>query len=289
MSSKNTSFTKRKIDCNGLVLDFSTPLIMGILNLTPDSFYDGGRYQTESKIIQRVEQMLEEGAKIIDLGAISTRPGSKGISLEEEMERLLKPLQWLKKHFPNAIISVDTYRSQIARECVENGAHIINDISGGSFDNEMFATIADLNVPYVLMHIKGNPRHMQNDPIAKDVVAEVRTFFETSVRKLQTLGVKDIILDPGFGFGKTLECNYALLNELEKLRIAGLPLLAGVSRKSMINKVLGFQAEEALNGSTVLHAMALLNGAQVLRVHDVKEAAEAIRIVEYAKSVGKCE
>jgi len=289
MSSKNTSFTKRKIDCNGLFLDFSSPLIMGILNLTPDSFYDGGRYQTEAKILQRVEQILEEGAQIIDLGGVSTRPGSIGLSQAEEMDRLLQPLQMITKRFPNAIISIDTYRAKVARACISNGAHIINDISGGSMDIEMFTTIAELNVPYILMHIKGNPQHMQIDPISENIVAEVRNFFESNVSRLQSMGVENIILDPGFGFGKTLECNYALLNKLENIRVAGLPLLAGVSRKSMVNKVLDCQAEEALNGSTILHTMALLNGAQILRVHDVKEAVEAVRIVDFAKSVSNCE
>lgn len=289
MSSKNTSFTKRKMNCNGLVLDFSIPLVMGVVNLTPDSFYDGGKYQHIKDISMRVECMLDEGVQIVDIGAVSTRPGSESITVGEELKRMTKPLQQLVKSFPKAIFSIDTYHSEVARMCIENGAHIINDISGGKFDDHMFETIAELGVPYILMHLKGEPKNMQDNPVSQDVKLEVRSFFEKEVSRLQNLGVADIILDPGFGFGKTLDCNYSLLNDLEALRVDGLPILAGVSRKSMINKVLGCKPEQALNGTTILHTMALLNGAQILRVHDVKEAMEVARIVEYSKSVVKCD
>lgn len=277
------------MNCNGLELDFSTPVVMGVLNLTPDSFHDGGKYSRQSDVIKQVERMLIDGARMIDIGAVSTRPASESITVKEELKRLIKPLQQLVKQFPNTIFSIDTYRSEVARACIKNGAHIINDISGGKFDNQMFKTIADLSVPYILMHLKGEPKYMQVNPISKDVNSVIRSFFEVKVKSLQELGLKDIILDPGFGFGKTLDCNYSILNDLEALRIAGLPILVGVSRKSMINKVLDCDPDEALNGSTVLHTIALLKGANILRVHDVKEALEAVRIVEYSKMATNCD
>lgn len=277
------------MNCNGLVLDFSTSVVMGILNLTPDSFHDGGKYSRQSDVIKQVERMLIDGAQMIDIGAVSTRPGSESITIKEELKRLIEPLQQLLKQFPNVIFSIDTYRSEVARACIDNGAHIINDISGGKFDNQMFETIAELGVPYILMHLKGEPKDMQINPISTDVKSVIRSFFEVKVKTLQELGLKDIILDPGFGFGKTLDCNYSILKDLEALRIAGLPILAGISRKSMINKVLNCQPNEASNGSTVLHTIALLNGANILRVHDVKEAVEAVRIVEYSKLATNCD
>ena len=289
MSSKNTSFHKRKMQCRDLVLDFTTPLVMGILNLTPDSFYKGSRFQNDKEIIETVGKMLEDGAGLIDVGAVSTRPGAKSISIEEEQFRFVKPLENLVKHFPRTIFSIDTYRSEVARACIENGAHIINDISGGQFDGKMFETVAELKVPYILMHLKGKPEDMQKKPISNSVTNEIKSYFLESVKRLNELDVEDIILDPGFGFGKTLDCNYSILRYLEEIRISGLPILAGVSRKSMINNVLNSKAENTLNGTTVLHTIALLNGANILRVHDVKEAVEAVKLVEYYQGFEECE
>jgi len=261
---------------------------MGILNLTPDSFYDGGKYETEKQQALQTEKMLSEGAAIIDIGAMSTRPGAVAISEEEELKRLLAPLKRLIHLFPEAVFSVDTCRSEVARQCVENGAHLVNDISGGTFDQKMFETIGDLGVPYVLMHIHGTPENMQDKPIAMRAVKHIAGFFREQVTKLKAARAHDIILDPGLGFGKTPECNYALLKHLEELRVDNLPLMTGVSRKSMVNKVIGTKPAEALNGSTVLHTLALLNGANILRVHDVKEAVEAVKIVSYYKNSGEC-
>jgi len=288
MSSKNTSFTKRKMPCRNLVLDFSIPQVMGILNLTPDSFYRGSRFQQETAIIKQVEEMLENGANLIDLGAVSTHPGAEDVSISDEKERITKPLQQLIKRFPETIFSIDTYRSEIARACIGSGAHIVNDISGGQFDDKMFETVAELNVPYILMHLKGTPKDMQNSPISASVSNEIKKYFTEKVNQLNDLGVKDIILDPGFGFGKTLNCNYSILKHLEELRMGGLPLLAGISRKSMINSVLNSRPEDALNGTTILHTIALLNGANILRIHDVKEAVEAVKLVAYYRGVEEC-
>ncbi|MCF6170063.1 MAG: dihydropteroate synthase [Bacteroidales bacterium] len=288
MSSKNTSFPKRKFQCGELVLDFSTPVVMGILNLTPDSFYEASRFQQEKEIIPQVEKMLADGAGLIDLGAVSTRPGAESIPAGEEQKRISKPLEQLVKSFPETIFSIDTYRADTARICVEAGASMVNDISGGQFDGKMFETVAKLNVPYVLMHLQGKPKDMQHHPLSQSAAQKVRHFFTEKVAQLNEMGMKDIILDPGFGFGKTLGCNYALLHQLEDLRVAELPILAGLSRKSVISKVLRCQPSEALNGSTTLHTIALLNGANILRVHDVKEAVEALRLVEYYKGFEDC-
>ena len=290
MINKNTSFhqTPKPIRCRNHSLVFNTPLVMGILNLTPDSFYDGGKYETHKQQALQTEKMLREGAAIIDVGAISTRPGAVAISEEEELKRLLAPLKRLVRLFPEAVFSVDTYRSEVARQCVENGAQLVNDISGGTLDQKMFETIGDLGVPYVLMHIHGTPQNMQDEPIAISAVKKIAGFFGKQVNKLKAAKVRDIILDTGFGFGKTPECNYALLKHLEELRVDNLPLMAGISRKSMVNKVIGTKPATALNGSTVLHTIALLNGANILRVHDVKEAVEAIKIVSYYKISDEC-
>ncbi len=289
MGNKDTSFQKARPLCVGeKTFDFSKPVIIGILNLTPDSFYDGGRYHNKEQWISQTYKMLQEGADIIDLGAVSTRPGAKIISEEEELRRLLEPLNTLKKAFPKALFSIDTFRSQVAIQTVNAGAHIINDISGGNFDPEMFATIAHMKVPYVLMHMHGMPNVMQDNPISVDIVKEVRSYFEKKVRQLNQLGFEDIILDPGFGFGKTLECNYELLRHMEEIRINQLPVLAGISRKSMINKVLQTQASGALNGTSVLHVLALQHGANLLRVHDVKEALEVVKLLDYYNLRGTC-
>jgi dihydropteroate synthase len=281
---KSTSFS---LNGAGWQIDLTTPVVMGILNITPDSFFDGGKFTESDTQLFQAEKMLNEGASIIDLGATSTRPGAGEVTGDEELNRVIPALQSLKKEFPQAIISVDTYRSKVAEIAIENGAHIINDISGGTIDDKMFQTIADLEVPYVLMHIKGTPKNMQNDPQYVDVVQEVKYFFKKQLRKLKNIGVTDnIILDPGFGFGKTLENNYELLKDLSSFTDMGCPILAGISRKSMINKVLNKTPDKALNGTTALNTIALLNGANILRVHDVKEAVEVVRLVEFYGGIG---
>lgn len=268
------------------VLDLNSPKVMGILNLTPDSFYDGGQYNSGKDLLNKIGNMLKEGADIIDIGAASTRPGAIEISEEEEKKRLLPPIKKISTTFPEAIISVDTYRSEVASLAIANGAHIINDISGGTFDKNMFKTIADLKVPYILMHINGTPKNMQDNPEYSNVVENIVHFFEKQLHELKTFGVtQNIILDPGFGFGKNLDHNYNLLKNLDQLKTLGHPILAGFSRKSMINKLLNTLPKEALNGTTAVNTIALLNGANILRVHDVKEAKEAVKIYNYYKSV----
>lgn len=269
------------INVNGSLLDLSTPCVMGILNVTPDSFYAGSRTQTEAEITRRVEQIITEGAAIIDIGAYSSRPNAENISSKEEMERLRTGLEILRKTHPEAIISVDTFRADVARMCVEEyDVAIINDIAAGEMDKEMFRTVADLNVPYIMMHMQGTPQNMQQQPHYDNLLKEVFQYFACKVQQLRDLGVKDLILDPGFGFGKTIAHNYELLAHLEEFRIFELPLLAGVSRKSMIYRLLGTTAQEALNGTTVLDTICLLKGANILRVHDVREAVETVKIVE---------
>ena len=277
----NTPIT---IDCNSKLLDLSTPAIMGILNLTDDSFYDGGQHNSIKKAILQTEKMLDEGAKIIDIGAYSSRPKAKHISLDEEWQRLEKTLQIINKEFPQAILSVDTFRSEIARRSVHNGADIINDISAGNLDLEMFDTIAELHVPYIIMHMQGTPQSMQNNPQYNCIEKEVMNFFNTKIKTLQQKGVNNIIIDPGFGFGKTLEHNYLLLNNLEKLHTLELPLLVGISRKSMIYKVLETDAKNSLNGTTAINSLCLIKGASILRVHDVKEAVECVKLINFAKN-----
>ena len=251
---------------------------MGILNVTPDSFFDGGKYNTEKSIVDKVGQYLAEGAEIIDLGGASSKPGALEISAKEEAARLLPALEIILNNFPNAIVSIDTFRSDIAKMCIENGASIINDISGGNFDSKMFETIAKLNVPYILMHIQGTPQTMQQNPVYENVLMDIAKEFSVKLSKLHQLGVNDIIVDPGFGFGKTTAQNYELLNQLEYFTSFNKPILVGFSRKSMVNKVLNIGAKEAVNGTTVLNTIALMKGAKILRVHDVKEAVEAINL-----------
>ncbi|MDE5711523.1 dihydropteroate synthase [Bacteroides sp.] len=277
MERLNTKY----INVNGTLLDLSTPCVMGILNVTPDSFYAGSRMQTEVEIARRVEQIVTEGAGIIDIGAYSSRPNADNVSAREEMERLRTGLSVLRRVKPDAVVSVDTFRADVARMCVEEyGVAIINDIAAGEMDEEMFRTVAELNVPYIMMHMQGTPQDMQQHPHYDNLLKEVFQYFARKVQQLRDLGVKDIILDPGFGFGKTLEHNYELLNHLEEFRIFELPLLVGVSRKSMIYRLLGTTPQESLNGTTVIDTICLLKGADILRVHDVKEAVETIRIVE---------
>ena len=281
METLNTKY----INVNGTLLDLSTPCVMGILNVTPDSFYAGSRMQTEEEIARRVEQIVTEGAGIIDIGAYSSRPNADNVSAREEMERLRTGLSVLRRVKPDAVVSVDTFRADVARMCVEEyGVAIINDIAAGEMDGEMFRTVAELNVPYIMMHMQGTPQNMQQHPHYDNLLKEVFQYFARKVQQLRDLGVKDIILDPGFGFGKTLEHNYELLNHLEEFRIFELPLLVGVSRKSMIYRLLGTTPQESLNGTTVIDTICLLKGADILRVHDVKEAVETVRIVEATRN-----
>lgn len=272
------------INVKGRLLDLSVPKVMGILNVTPDSFYAGSRMQTEEDIAARARQIIAEGASIIDIGAYSSRPNAEHISAEEEMRRLRTGLEILNRNHPDAVISVDTFRADVAEWCVkEYGVAVINDIAAGEMDNRMFRTVARLGVPYIMMHMQGTPQDMQKEPRYENLIKDVFLYFSRKVQQLRDLGVKDIILDPGFGFGKTLEHNYKLMAHLEEFRIFELPLLVGVSRKSMIYKLLGGTPQDSLNGTTVLDTVALMKGANILRVHDVREAVEAVRITEKIK------
>jgi len=278
----NTSST---IFCGSKLLDLSTPVVMGILNLTNDSFYDGGKYLNEKNALIQTEKMLDSGARIIDIGAYSSRPNAKHINSEEEWRRLEKTLKIINKEFPSIIKSVDTFRSEIARRSVDNGADIINDISSGELDKNMFDTISSLQVPYLIMHMKGTPQNMQNNPQYEfGVVKEVINFFNDKISKLNSIGVKNILIDPGFGFGKSLNHNYQLLNNLEAFKTFELPLIVGISRKSMIYNLLETDAQNALNGTTALHSLCLTKGASILRVHDVKEAVECIKLINFAQN-----
>jgi dihydropteroate synthase len=269
---------KSTLNCNGQLIDLSEPIIMGVLNVTPDSFFDGGKYENVKALLQQVGKMISAGAMIIDVGGMSSRPGAEIINVSEELSRVIPIIEQIKEHFPAIIISIDTVRSEVARQSVAAGASIINDISAGSIDDQMFETVAELNVPYILMHMQGKPEDMQQDPDYQDVTKNVLDFFIEKIRELRALGVKDIILDPGFGFGKTIQHNYQLLQNFAIFKILDLSLLAGISRKSMIYKVLDSTPEEALNGTTVLNTLALERGAKILRVHDVKEAKETITL-----------
>lgn len=283
---QDTSFLKnnsRKSD--GIFSNLDEPMIMGILNVTPDSFFDGGKYNNEQVVIEQVEQMINDGAKIIDIGGYSSRPNAENITAEEELKRVLPVVKLIRSHFPDILISIDTFRAMITKECVNAGADIVNDISGGAFDEDLLETVARFNVPYILMHIKGNPQSMQKSPNYTDIVNEVHLYFEEKITLLKNLGIKDVIIDPGFGFGKTVEHNYQLLKHLNSFNNLSFPILAGLSRKSMINKVLDIEPKDALNGTSVLNTIALLNGAKILRVHDVKEAAETIKLVNKLKSI----
>lgn len=268
------------INCRGRLLDLTVPRVMGILNVTPDSFYAGSRVQTEEEIANRARQILDQGADIIDVGAYSSRPNAEHISASEEMRRLETGLKIIRTNHPDAIISVDTFRADVAEWCVRSyEVDIINDIAAGQMDETMFPLVARLGVPYIMMHMKGTPQNMQLQPHYDNLIQEVFLYFAERVQRLRDLGAKDLILDPGFGFGKTLEHNYALMNHLEDFSIFELPLLVGVSRKSMIYRLLNSTPQEALNGTTVLNTVALLKGANILRVHDVSVAMEAVRII----------
>jgi dihydropteroate synthase len=272
------------INAGGTLLDLKIPRVMGILNITPDSFYGGSRYNSEEEIVAAAAGMIEEGADILDVGGYSSRPGASHIPEEEEGRRVIDAIKLLIKQFPAAIISVDTFRSRIAREAVlEAGAKIINDISGGVADSNMFRTVEELNVPYIMMHMKGDPSTMQKNPVYDDIIANILKYFAEKIYALRSAGVKDIIIDPGFGFGKTSRHNFELLDRLNDLQVTGLPLMVGISRKSMIWKTLEITADEALNGTTALHAVALLKGADILRVHDVREAVQTVRLISKLK------
>jgi len=268
------------LNCSGKLISLEKSLIMGILNITPDSFFDGDRYTVEPAWLKHTEKMLAEGADIIDVGCISTRPGAKAIDENEEIRKTITVLSSLIKNFPEIIISVDTYRAKVANEAVNAGAAIINDISGGMMDLQMYQTIARLNIPYILMHIQGTPETMQQNPSYQDVTKEIINFFSDKTNQLRLMGINDIIIDPGFGFGKTQEHNFQLLREMHLFKFVQHPLLIGISRKSMIWKRLNSSPEEALNGTTVLNTIALLKKADILRVHDVKEAKECLKLID---------
>jgi len=266
------------INCKGQLIDLSSPKVMGILNITPDSFYDGGQYKDEKAILNQVERMLNEGATFIDVGAYSSRPNANHISDDEELKRIISIVELILKQFPESLLSIDTFRSNIAKQCIETGACIVNDISAGKLDTNMMATIADLNVPYIMMHIKGTPQTMQQHTNYDDLLKDMLFYFSERIAEARKLGIVDLIIDPGFGFAKTLEQNFELLNKLELFKMIELPILVGLSRKSIIYKTLDSSAKEDRNGTTALNTIALQKGANILRVHDVKEAIECIKL-----------
>jgi dihydropteroate synthase len=280
MAKDTFLYRKSTVNIQGKLVDLADPSVMGVLNITPDSFFKGSRIDSIDDALSRVENFLNQGAKFIDLGAYSSRPGAANISLEEEMQRIIPYVEAIHQQFPEAIISIDTFRATVAKNAIHAGAHIINDISAGTLDKEMFETIATLNVPYIIMHMKGTPQNMQELAEYKNVSIEVSNYFSDKIAALRALGVKDVILDPGFGFSKTIDHNYEMLQHLEDLQIFGLPILVGVSRKGMIHKFLQTSPAEALNGTTVLNTIALMKGANILRVHDVKEAVECVNLVQ---------
>lgn len=272
------------INCKGNLIDLSTPRIMGILNITPDSFYDGGRHHSEKDILAHAEKMLQDGATFIDLGAYSSRPGAANISEKEELERILPVTRLLTQEFPDALLSIDTFRSAVAEQCIESGAAIINDISGGSLDRKMLPTVARLQVPYILMHMRGTPENMKDLNEYDDLVQDIFFYFSEKITQARELGINDLIADPGFGFSKNIQQNFELMSHLDFFRNLDLPLLAGISRKSLIYKTFGSTPDEALNGTTVLNTVALLKGAHILRVHDVKEAMECVKLTGRLKN-----
>ena len=268
------------INCKGQLIDLSTPKIMGILNVTPNSFYDGGKFTLSENGLSQVGKMLDEGATFIDIGAYSSKPNAEFVSEEEERNRILPVVQGILNQFPDALLSIDTFRSGIAAVCIENGAAIINDISAGNLDEKMMEVVAKYNVPYIIMHLRGTPQTMQSQINYENIIKEMLFYFSEKVNKARSLGINDLIIDPGFGFAKTLEQNYEVLQNFERFKILDLPLLAGISRKSMVYKPLGLTANEALNGTTVLNTIAVSKGANILRVHDVKEAVECVTLFE---------
>jgi len=271
------------INCNGNLIDLSTPKVMGILNVTPNSFYDGGKHKEINSIIHQVDKMLSEGVDFIDIGAYSSKPSAEFVSEEEEIKRLVPIVKSLVETFPNIILSVDTFRANVAKASVENGVAIVNDIAAGMLDDKMLETVAQLKVPYIMMHMRGNPQTMQSLTDYNDIVKEMIFYFSERIQKARSFGISDIVIDPGFGFAKTLEQNYEVLHKMDLFSMLELPLLTGVSRKSMIYKVLESSPQEALNGTSVLNTIALQKGAKILRVHDVKEAVECIKLVSKLK------
>jgi dihydropteroate synthase len=272
--------TSKYINVKGQLIDLEVPKVMGILNITPDSFYSGSRFMTEKAILDAASGMLEQGADFLDIGGYSSRPGAEDISEAEEKRRVLNAVRYVSNEFPRAIISIDTFRASIAREAVYDcGAHIVNDISGGDFDPEMAGLIAELNVPYIIMHMLGTPGTMQKNPVYEDVVSEILMWFGQKTVRLMAAGVKDIIIDPGIGFGKTIEHNFEIIRRLGEFRIAGLPIMVGLSRKSVVWRTLDVTPAESLNGTSVLNALALMNGASILRVHDVREAVDVVKLI----------
>tara|TARA_B100001094_G_scaffold277409_1_gene286234 strand:+ start:408 stop:1238 length:831 start_codon:yes stop_codon:yes gene_type:complete len=269
------------INLNGNLMDLTTPKIMGILNVTPDSFYDGGIFDSNKKILDHVEKMLTDGADIIDIGGYSSRPGAKEVKLKDEIKRVVPTIELIKKEFNETTISVDTFRSEVALQAVNSGASIINDISGGDLDPNMFNCVAELNVPYIIMHMQGNPKNMQNNPLYENVIVEIIENLSKKLFEATEAGVIDVIIDPGFGFGKTIEHNYKILSELSFFKELDCPILVGLSRKSMIYSLLEEKPENVLNGTTCLNTVSILNGANILRVHDVKEAKEVVKLTNF--------
>lgn len=268
--------TKTTLNCKGRLLDLSAPIVMGILNVTPDSFYDGGRYGDMPTILNRAEKMIDEGATIIDIGGMSSRPGAKEVPVSEELKRSIPTIKAVRKRFPEAFISIDTVWAEVARQAVDAGADMVNDISSGTMDETLIPTVGQLGVPYILMHMQGKPQTMQNNPKYDNVITDILDFFIHKTSELRENGIQDIIIDPGFGFGKTVEHNYTILRNMSDFQILDLPVLVGLSRKSMIYKVLETTSDEALNGTTALHMISLQNGTKILRVHDVREAVEVV-------------
>ncbi len=283
MAKDTFLYRKTTLNLQGKLMDLATPCVMGILNVTPDSFYANSRVSDVNGALAIAEKHLNDGASFLDIGAYSSRPGAQDISAQEEMDRLLPVVEAIRKHLPQALLSIDTFRADVALESIKLGAHVINDISAGNLDDKMFDTVAELKVPYIMMHMKGTPQTMQEHAAYSDITLELLDYFSDKLYKLKQLGVKDIIIDPGFGFSKTLNHNYELLQRMGDLRILGLPILAGVSRKGMIHKALEITAAESLNGTTVVNTLALLKGANILRVHDVKEAMQCIKLVQRAQ------
>lgn len=266
------------INCKGELIDLSIPKVMGILNVTPNSFFDGGKYKNEDEIISQVDKMLSEGASFIDIGAYSSKPSAEFVSEQEEIDRIIPVIELILRHFPKALLSIDTFRAEVAKASIESGAAIINDIAAGELDDKMFEVIAKYNVPYIMMHMRGNPQTMQSLTEYEDIVKEILFYFSEKVKQARALGINDLILDPGFGFAKTTDQNYEVMQKMKLFNVLELPVLAGISRKSMIYKTLNITPQEALNGTTFLNTIALTKGAKILRVHDVKEAVECVAL-----------
>jgi dihydropteroate synthase len=273
------------LNCNGKILDLSSPIVMGILNVTPDSFYDGGKLNSDKKVLNVVEKMINDGAAVLDVGGVSTRPGASEVDAVEEIKRVVPVIKSIQKEFPQVILSIDTFRSKVAVAAVEFGASIVNDISAGRFDDKLLSIVGELGVPYILMHMQGKPENMQKQPTYNNVIEEVVDFMIAKVNDLRSVGIKDIVIDPGFGFGKTVDHNFELLKNLDAFKILDVPILAGISRKSMICKVLNVNPKDALNGTTALHMIALQKGAKILRVHDVKEAKQTIKLWQQIEAI----